>query len=224
MRFVYNRTPQKRPYRDGLVESARVYIFAVFDGWAGQVGVVTAVLAVIFGLTHYLEPALWIWATIAIGGFVLAQFLAFHDEREKGSELGGALYLVGINWAVQTDPKGASLQPTLIFRNTLHRQVRYELLQHALVIGGVTDTGALSNSGGFVGPGQDSLFRFPPLQGLPLAQVYEGTMFYRFVYSSPRIKRYEHRTSRNLTFSVEANAASSQYTFVGDGEEETIRR
>ena len=214
-----------RLYKDGIWESLRLNLAAVARGWLGLVSVASVVLGITFSVFNASVPA-WVFWIIAVVAVVVAQFLAFHNEREKGSELGGALYLLNVEWAVVAKDGTVTVQPTLQFRNTSQRQIRYELLDYSLAIGGKSGGTEFNNQSGWIGAGQDAGFRLPEVQGLPTGEVYEGFLFYRFVYTSPRIKRYEHRTGRRLKVFIVLgkDAATTLWAYEGSGEEETIRR
>jgi hypothetical protein len=234
-----------RVYRSGVMESVRLHISIVSREWLALLGAVLAILALVLALLNEQVSALTLFL-IAVVCLFIAQFISFHREREKGAEISGALYLLEVQWG--GSPPDASgvvqvLQPTLVFRNTSNRQIRYELLDYTLRVNDVTDNEEFSNRFGWVGAGQDSSFRLPQVKDIPNKNGYTAELSYRFRYESPRIKHYEHRTARKIKAVIvfvapppaggtnylvfQAPMIQSTWAFVGEewqDEEETIRR
>jgi hypothetical protein len=69
-------------------ESLRDYSVAVVRWWWVLVtGAIAAVVGIILDIWQDLALPIWLWASLGFVGLVVAQFLAFHEQRERTAHL-----------------------------------------------------------------------------------------------------------------------------------------
>jgi len=68
-------------------QSVKEYVPAVLKKWQGLIISLAGIIGIIINIWQWLIVPTWVWIVIIIVGFIIAQFLAFHELRRKQAKL-----------------------------------------------------------------------------------------------------------------------------------------